>query len=64
MQYVIKISFTNPAKWSDPAPFLYTEEYGDPVTFETEEAALVMAYLMFGKNRDVTTGVINYEEAN
>ncbi len=63
MTYVIQISFTDPAKWSDPAPFLYTEDEGGVVTFETYEAAESFARILFGKNRDVTTKVIGYEEA-
>lgn len=63
MTYVIEISFRDAAEWADPAPFLYTEDEGGVVTFETDEAAESFARILFGKNRDVTTKVIRYVEA-
>ena len=61
MRYAIKISFVNPAKWFDPAPFLFTEDYGDPVTFDTKDAAQVMAHLLFKTNDEVTTEIVRSE---
>lgn len=58
MTYAIELSFVNPAKWFDPAPFLYSEEYGDPVTFDTKDAAQVMAHLLFKTNSEVTTKIV------
>lgn len=56
--FFIKLTFINPSKWADPVPFYYSEDEGDVVTFETYEAALVMAHLMFGKNQHVTAQVM------
>ena len=56
--FYIKLTFVNPSKWADPAPFYYTEDEGEVVTFETYDAAVVMSRLMFGKNQEVTAMVM------
>ena len=56
--FYIKLTFVNPSKWADPAPFYYCEDEGDVVTFETYDAAVVMSRLMFGKNQEVTAMVM------
>ena len=56
--FYIKLTFVNPSKWVDPAPFYYCEDEGEVVTFETYEAALVMAHLMFSKDQNVTAQVM------
>lgn len=56
--FYIKLTFVNPSKWSDPAPFYYCEDEGDVVTFETYDAAVVMSRLMFGKNQEVSAMVM------
>ena len=56
--FYIKLTFVNPSKWADPAPFYYTEDEGGVVTFETWEAAESFARILFGKNPEVWTSIM------
>ena len=56
--FYIKLTFVNPSKWVDPAPFYYSEDEGGVVTFETWEAAESFARILFGKNQEVTAQVM------
>ena len=56
--FYIKLTFVNPSKWADPAPFYYSEDEGEVVTFETWEAAEAMSIVMFSRNKEVTAQVM------
>jgi hypothetical protein len=56
--YFIQLTMTNPDRWANPNPFLYSDDDGEPITFDTFDAATVMAHLMFGKDKKVATKIV------